>query len=208
MHAYNHSRLVGTVGRSLLHNVDMWQYSCNIGRTRDRLGQMQGKCNQLCPLAGSVGIYHSSRSAEGARLVVCSAGRLSCVVDLVECVVGWACSRCYQLVHPGCHAARAKTKKQVSDVSLLKNRCRKKCPRSPGPPASTALKLIQGNAANCAVAFPSEKKITDFGGFYKKYCRRSTTRILTGQRVIESTFYFLFRDTDRKKGDKISTLRN
>ena len=102
MHAYSHSRLVGAVGQSLLHNVDMWQYRhncCNIGRTRDRLGQMQDKCNQLCPLAGSVGIYHSSRSAEGANLVVCSADRLSCVVDLVECVVGWTCSRCYQLVH-------------------------------------------------------------------------------------------------------------
>ena len=161
MHAYNHSRLVGTVGRSLLHNVDMWQYRhncCNIGRTRDRLGQMQGKCNQLCPLAGSVGIYHSSRSAEGARLVVCNADRLSCVVGLVECVVGWTCSRCYQLVHLGCHAARAKTKKQVSGVSLLKIDAEKKCPRSPGPPASNAPKIVQGNIANTLISLLDEKK--------------------------------------------------
>jgi hypothetical protein len=50
MHAYSHSRLVGAVGRSLLHNVDVWQYRhncCNIGHTRDRLGQMQGKASAI-----------------------------------------------------------------------------------------------------------------------------------------------------------------
>ena len=58
----------------------------------------------------------------------------------------------------GCHAARAKTKKQVSGVSLLKNRCRKKCPRSPGPPASNAPKIVQGNIANTLISLLDEKK--------------------------------------------------